>query len=125
MSSGTGDNVTDFMNRILSFLKIGIDPKILRSYLNIIGHMFEFFFLALFIYGFVFECKLHYPHFLALSICLFLGLIDEGLQGLVQGRVSSVGDVFVDLIGAGFGILIIIINKPFSNKILKLGEGLY
>lgn len=104
-TQGNLSNVTNNFSQVLSFLKIKIDLKTFRELLNVGGHLFEFFILSIFLYGYFKKLKLHYPRFIALAVALFCGLIDECLQGFVPGRVSSVNDVFVDFIGAGLGIL--------------------
>ncbi|HEY8395549.1 MAG TPA: VanZ family protein [Bacilli bacterium] len=116
--------ITTSFAKLFDFLKIESDLKIVRSILNIGAHMFEFFFLAIFLCGFFCGFKLHYPYYIAFTVAFFLGLIDESLQGFVPGRVSSVGDIFVDLIGAGFGALsVYIVNRlsalAFKRQIIR------
>ncbi|MDD3437675.1 MAG: VanZ family protein [Candidatus Gastranaerophilales bacterium] len=115
-TQGNLDNVSNNFNSIISFLKIKIEYKTFRELLNIGGHLFEFFFLSVFLYGYFKSLKLHYPRFIALAVALFCGLIDECIQGFVSGRVSSVSDVFVDLVGAGLGIVATYIKDSISNK---------
>ncbi|MDD3999333.1 MAG: VanZ family protein [Bacilli bacterium] len=118
-------NVTGLVDKTLMVLKINLEPKLIRQILNVFAHIFEYYFLALFLYVILENFKLHYPWFLTLSISLFIGLVDEFIQGFVPGRVESIGDVFFDLAGAILGVLTIIIVKKHKNKSERFIQNLY
>lgn len=90
-------------DRLFNFLKIR--EEIRGELLSAGGHVFEYFFLSVFLLGLVRSFNLRYPHFLACALAIFFGLVDEFIQGFVPGRISAVEDVMIDAIGAGLGIM--------------------
>jgi len=60
----------------------------------------------------------------ALGFCLFFASLDEGRQGFYSARESSIGDVILDMSGAGLaGLITCAVWRPWSPALPSSGIG--
>jgi VanZ family protein len=106
-SSAASSFFVDIANSVLTFFGVRADLSLLSLLIRKCAHIFEFFILTLLFFGFAGQIHLRYRPVLALSFTMLMALSDETIQYFSEGRVSSVIDVFIDMIGAAAAIGII------------------
>ncbi|MDD3341517.1 MAG: VanZ family protein [Bacilli bacterium] len=84
------------------------------------AHFFEYMILAILVFLFLRQCNKP-MHFILLGtflFCTFYASTDEFHQLFVQGRTARFFDIFVDSLGATFGLLIIyfIVGKKVTHE---------
>ena len=77
-------------------------------------HFIEFFILGILIIN-IFLSKLDLKLFAVLLLLVAcIGLIDEGIQFLIPGRIPDIKDFYYDIFGGSFGMLLLYL---FNDKI--------
>lgn len=84
------------------------------------AHFFEYMILAILVFLFLKECNKP-MYFILLGtflFCTFYASTDEFHQLFVQGRTARFFDIFVDSLGASFGLLIVysIVGKKVTHE---------
>lgn len=80
------------------------------------AHLFEYFVLGILVVLYLNTFNIDVKKQICISIlfCVFYSLTDEFHQLFIPGRSGKILDVFVDLIGSIFGILIVKKNKKIN-----------
>ena len=108
ISSGYSSEVTDLVNRVLSYAPI--DIVLTEHQVRKLAHITEFATLGFFL---TFCLRVYTKRLIAfcawpLLFGLFIAVCDEFLQRFVPGRSSSIKDIFIDFIGVCGGIAVAI-----------------
>lgn len=115
LSSGVTQLIVDMIHVILPNSEINLDTFsfIIRK----LAHFTEYFILAVLVMNALGSSGMHRKHiFIALLICVLYAVSDEFHQMFVPGRGPSVRDVFIDSIGALFGILCFYVLARIRRK---------
>ena len=97
--------------------------KLVRKYLG--GHAFLFMVASIFLTLYVFIAHIDKKRlFRLLAVCsalligFLMGMISEGIEGLVPGRVPAWSDVFIDLSGTAVGFVLVFIYIGIRELVL-------
>lgn len=113
-SSYNSSGINDYILLLSQLLMIEVESASLIF--SIIAHIFEYFFLAIFLSFGLRNLKCNYPSWVVLFIALLIAVLDEFIQGFVVGRASSVIDVLIDFGGAICGLCFQILILKFQPK---------
>ena len=71
-----------------------------------LAHYIEFLILAIFVLLFLSEFNIKHIYIYSIIFCLFIAIFDESIQMFIDGRLSSIKDIFIDTLGSITYILI-------------------
>ena len=122
-SAITSGKAMEWINGVLA--RLGVDYQFNHQTVRKIGHFVGYLILGFLSALAVWGVKIDGYPVVALSLCLAVAAVDEGLQLFSPGRVASVADVLLDGAGAACGILLFSIPVSalsilFKNKVKKV-----
>ncbi|MGE4321341.1 MAG: VanZ family protein [Acholeplasmataceae bacterium] len=123
LSSVESGTFTAFFNQLLMIVNIQIDMDLLHTIVRKTAHVGSYFILALcYIYFFIKnEINKTYQFYMILLFILITGLLDEGIQSLIEGRTSSLYDVGFDFLGGLIAFICFqIINLMYNRHVKKI-----
>lgn len=121
LSNQTGSESCKTSNRILILLNnLGIDINnifgiIAHFLIRKSAHLFVYFVLSILLYNFLKEYSLN-AIFVAFLCSLLYACLDELHQTFIPFRYGNIIDVFIDLLGALIGLLLILIIKLINKS---------
>lgn len=136
-SSEASNTLVMFIKDVLLIFNIKIGDQILSLLIRKGAHFFEFFVLGVFL-SFAFfiriskDDKISYSYFAYLNSLIFIylvvlvlsftvAIIDEHIQGFIDGRAKSVVDVFIDFAGSFCASIILdFLNKKKIKSMLNI-----
>jgi len=99
-------------------------PSYAVSWVSIVYHFFVFAFLNFFLLISVIKGKKTYSlFFVSFFLVVIYGVLDESHQYFVPGRVCTIFDVGIDLLGVLFSSMIYLIRLNLNNSKFSLTYG--
>lgn len=112
-SGALSGGITHMVYDFLASMNINVEINDLSLFIRKFAHFSEFLLLGLVWIVIIKEFK--HKYFIAIFYGMMVAVIDEFIQYFIPGRVSSVFDVLIDVLGVLTGILIVYL----ANLIVK------
>ena len=115
-SNQDGSTSTSLTNGILEKYLFFVDSDIFFMIIRKMAHITEYFILGILILNFINEFKVDKKIVISILICFILASFDELHQLFIPDRTGCLLDVFIDMIGASLGILILSLIKNHKKQ---------
>ena len=115
-SNQDGSTSTSLTNGILEKYLFFVDSDIFFMIIRKMAHITEYFILGILVLNFINEFKVDKKIIISILICFILASFDEFHQLLIPDRTGRLLDVFIDMIGASLGILILSLIKNHKKQ---------
>lgn len=115
-SNQDGSTSTSLTNGILEKYLFFVDSDIFFMIIRKMAHITEYFILGILILNFINEFKVDKKIVISILICFILASFDEFHQLFIPDRTGRLLDVFIDMIGASLGILILSLIKNHKKQ---------
>ena len=115
-SNQDGSTSTSLTNGILEKYLFFVDSDIFFMIIRKIAHITEYFILGILVLNFINEFKVDKKIIISILICFILASFDEFHQLFIPDRTGRLLDVFIDMIGASLGILILSLIKNHKKQ---------
>lgn len=115
-SNQDGSTSTSLTNGILEKYLFFVDSDIFFMIIRKMAHITEYFILGILILNFINEFKIDKKIVVSILICFILASFDEFHQLFIPDRTGRLLDVFIDMIGASLGILILSLIKNHKKQ---------
>lgn len=79
------------------------------------AHVSEFFILGILVINLISKYNVKYSYLISFIVCVLYASSDEFHQLFVPGRVGSITDIFIDMIGVVLGLSIYCLIKYFKS----------
>lgn len=116
-SNQDGSTSTSLTNGILEKYLFFVDSDIFFMIIRKMAHITEYFILGILVLNFINEFKVDKKIIISILICFILASFDEFHQLFIPDRTGRLLDVFIDMIGASLGILILSLIKNHKKQI--------
>lgn len=81
------------------------------------AHVSEFFILGILVINLVSKYNVKHIYFISFIVCVLYASSDEFHQLFVPGRSGQVTDIFIDMIGTIFSLLVMYLFNKFRKKV--------
>ena len=115
-SNQDGSTSTSLTNGILEKYLFFVDSDIFFMIIRKMAHITEYFILGILVLNFINEFKIDKKIVVSSLICFILASFDEFHQLFIPDRTGRLLDVFIDMIGASLGILILSLIKNHKKQ---------
>lgn len=115
-SNQDGSTSTSLTNGILEKYLFFVDSDIFFMIIRKMAHITEYFILGILVLNFINEFKVDKKIIISILICFILASFDEFHQLFIPDRTGCLLDVFIDMIGASLGILILSLIKNHKKQ---------
>lgn len=115
-SNQDGSTSTSLTNGILEKYLFFVDSDIFFMIIRKMAHIIEYFILGILVLNFINEFKVDKKIVISILICFILASFDEFHQLFIPDRTGRLLDVFIDMIGASLGILILSLIKNHKKQ---------
>lgn len=115
-SNQDGSTSTSLTNGILEKYLFFVDSDIFFMIIRKMAHITEYFILGILVLNFINEFKVDKKIIISILICFILASFDEFHQLFIPDRTGRLLDVFIDMIGASLGILILSLIKNHKKQ---------
>lgn len=115
-SNQDGSTSTSLTNGILEKNLFFVDSDIFFMIIRKMAHITEYFILGILVLNFINEFKVDKKIIISILICFILASFDEFHQLFIPDRTGRLLDVFIDMIGASLGILILSLIKNHKKQ---------
>lgn len=115
-SNQDGSTSTSLTNGILEKYLFFVDSDIFFMIIRKMAHITEYFILGILVLNFINEFKIDKKIVVSILICSILASFDELHQLFIPDRTGCLLDVFIDMIGASLGILILSLIKNHKKQ---------
>ncbi len=115
-SNQDGSTSTSLTNGILEKYLFFVDSDIFFMIIRKMAHITEYFILGILVLNFINELKIDKKIVVSILICFILASFDELHQLFIPDRTGCLLDVFIDMIGASLGILILSLIKNHKKQ---------
>ena len=115
-SNQDGSTSTSLTNGILEKYLFFVDSDIFFMIIRKMAHITEYFILGILVLNFINEFKIDKKIVVSILICFILASFDEFHQLFIPDRTGCLLDVFIDMIGASLGILILSLIKNHKKQ---------
>ncbi len=115
-SNQDGSTSTSLTNGILEKYLFFVDSDIFFMIIRKMAHITEYFILGILVLNFINEFKIDKKIVVSILICFILASFDEFHQLFIPDRTGRLLDVFIDMIGASLGILILSLIKNHKKQ---------
>ena len=115
-SNQDGSTSTSLTNGILEKYLFFVDSDIFFMIIRKMAHITEYFILGILFLNFINEFKIDKKIVVSILICFILASFDEFHQLFIPDRTGCLLDVFIDMIGASLGILILSLIKNHKKQ---------
>ena len=115
-SNQDGSTSTSLTNGILEKYLFFVDSDIFFMIIRKMAHITEYFILGILVLNFINEFKIDKKIIVSILICFILASFDEFHQLFIPDRTGRLLDVFIDMIGASLGILILSLIKNHKKQ---------
>lgn len=115
-SNQDGSTSTLLTNGILEKYLFFVDSDIFFMIIRKMAHITEYFILGILVLNFINEFKIDKKIIISILICFILASFDELHQLFIPDRTGCLLDVFIDMIGASLGILILSLIKNHKKQ---------
>ena len=115
-SNQDGSTSTSLTNGILEKYLFFVDSDIFFMIIRKMAHITEYFILGILVLNFINEFKIDKKIVASILICFILASFDEFHQLFIPDRTGRLLDVFIDMIGASLGILILSLIKNHKKQ---------
>lgn len=115
-SNQDGSTSTSLTNGILEKYLFFVDSDIFFMIIRKMAHITEYFILGILVLNFINEFKIDKKIVVSILICFILASFDELHQLFIPDRTGCLLDVFIDMIGASLGILILSLIKNHKKQ---------
>lgn len=115
-SNQDGSTSTSLTNGILEKYLFFVDSDIFFMIIRKMAHITEYFILGILVLNFINEFKIDKKIVVSSLICFILASFDELHQLFIPDRTGCLLDVFIDMIGASLGILILSLIKNHKKQ---------
>ena len=115
-SNQDGSTSTSLTNGILEKYLFFVDSDIFFMIIRKMAHITEYFILGILVLNFINEFKIDKKIVVSILICFILASFDEFHQLFIHDRTGCLLDVFIDMIGASLGILILSLIKNHKKQ---------
>lgn len=115
-SNQDGSTSTSLTNGILEKYLFFVDSDIFFMIIRKMAHITEYFILGILVLSFINEFKIDKKIVASILICFILASFDEFHQLFIPDRTGCLLDVFIDMIGASLGILILSLIKNHKKQ---------
>lgn len=115
-SNQDGSTSTSLTNGILGKYLFFVDSDIFFMIIRKMAHITEYFILGILVLNFINEFKVDKKIIISILICFILASFDEFHQLFIPDRTGRLLDVFIDMIGASLGILILSLIKNHKKQ---------
>lgn len=115
-SNQDGSTSTSLTNGILEKYLFFVDSDIFFMIIRKMAHITEYFILGILVLNFINEFKIDKKIVVSILICFILASFDELHQLFIPDRTGRLLDVFIDMIGASLGILILSLIKNHKKQ---------
>lgn len=115
-SNQDGSTSTSLTNGILEKYLFFVDSDIFFMIIRKMAHITEYFILGILVLNFINEFKVDKKLIISILICFILASFDEFHQLFIPDRTGCLLDVFIDMIGASLGILILSLIKNHKKQ---------
>lgn len=115
-SNQDGSASTSLTNGILEKYLFFVDSDIFFMIIRKMAHITEYFILGILVLNFINEFKVDKKIIISILICFILASFDEFHQLFIPDRTGCLLDVFIDMIGASLGILILSLMKNHKKQ---------
>lgn len=115
-SNQDGSTSTSLTNDILEKYLFFVDSDIFFMIIRKMAHITEYFILGILVLNFINEFKVDNKIIISILICFILASFDEFHQLFIPDRTGCLLDVFIDMIGASLGILILSLIKNHKKQ---------
>lgn len=115
-SNQDGSTSTSLTNGILEKYLFFVDSDIFFMIIRKMAHITEYFILGILVLNFINEFKVDKKIVVSILICFILASFDEFHQLFIPDRTGRLLDVFIDMIGASLGILILSLIKNHKKQ---------
>lgn len=115
-SNQDGSTSTSLTNGILEKYLFFVDSDIFFMIIRKMAHITEYFILGILVLNFINELKIDKKIVVSILICFILASFDEFHQLFIPDRTGRLLDVFIDMIGASLGILILSLIKNHKKQ---------
>lgn len=120
MSSAQSGFITNIVNEVLLRLNIKIAENDLSFYIRKLAHFTEYFFLAMFWFLYFKTFKTTFEvNIETIGYGLIIAISDELIQNSTPGRAMQITDVFIDLSGVIFFLVVAYIITLINLKRIK------
>lgn len=80
------------------------------------AHVSEFFILGILVINLISKYNVKYSYLISFIVCVLYASSDEFHQLFVPGRSGQVTDIFIDMIGTIFSLLVMYLFNKFRKK---------
>mgnify|MGYP002577438118 FL=1 len=115
-SNQDGSTSTSLTNGILEKYLFFVDSDMFFMIIRKMAHITEYFILGILVLNFINEFKVDKKIIISILICFILASFDEFHQLFIPDRTGRLLDVFIDMIGASLGILILSLIKNHKKQ---------
>lgn len=115
-SNQDGSTSTSLTNGILEKYLFFVDSDIFFMIIRKMAHITEYFILGILVLNFINEFKIDKKIVVSILISFILASFDEFHQLFIPDRTGRLLDVFIDMIGASLGILILSLIKNHKKQ---------
>lgn len=81
------------------------------------AHVSEFFILGILVINLISKYNVKYSYLISFIVCVLYASSDEFHQLFVPGRSGQVTDIFIDMIGTIFSLLVMYLFNKFRKKV--------
>ncbi|MCI6763757.1 VanZ family protein [bacterium] len=113
MSSNQSGSIATLIHNIFNISDTAKVSFIIRK----CAHVSEFFILGILVINLVSKYNVKHIYLISFIICVLYASSDEFHQLFVPGRSGQVTDIFIDMIGTIFSLLVMYLFNKFRKKV--------